>query len=466
LEWTHELKREKMKPIQRRDFIKSSVTMAGGLAISPAYIPNMLTDSPNERVNVAVIGIAGERKRERGIINGRGISHIQAYSRIPNVKVKTICDVDERLFPDNVKIVEELFGSKPNTEPDFRKVLDDRDIDIVSLATPDHWHALQTVWACQAGKDVYVEKPVSHNVSEGRKMVEAVEKYNRIVQSGICYRSSTAVKEGIKMIHDGALGKVYMARGITFRYREPIGIFPDSPVPNGLHWDMFLGPAPYRPFNINRFLYHWHWFWDTGTAEIGNNGIYRMDTARWALNKNSHPVKIQCTGGLFGRDPKEQETPNIMDVSYVYDDGMIIQNEVRCLPTNSEGLPEDSGLRCFVYGDEGYMVIGPRSFKTYYGRRDEPGPAKSDDDLPPEERSNGYKNLVECVKSGRKEGLDNPMIEGHMSATLCHLGNIAYRGGGEQLFFDSNSERFISNPKADHYLARTYRAPYVMPEKI
>lgn len=165
--------------------------------------------------------------------------------------------------------------------------------------------------------------------------------------------------------------------------------------------------APYRPFNLNRFLYHWHWFWDTGTADMGNNGIYKMDTARWALNKYTHPVKIHCTGGLFGRDPKEQETPNIMDATYVYEDGTIIQNEVRGLPTNPEGVPEDSGV-CFVYGDKGWMSIEPHGYKTYFGAENEPGPAKSDSDFQPEERSNGWKNLVDCVRSGRKEDLDNP----------------------------------------------------------
>jgi predicted dehydrogenase len=455
-----------MKPIKRREFIKSSAITTGAFVVAPAYIPGMITNSPNERINVAVIGIAGDRDRERGIIRGRGIRHIQHYSEIPNVAVKTICDVDERLFPANIKIVKELFGSEPGTEFDFRKVLDDKDIDIVSLATPDHWHALQTVWACQAGKDVYVEKPVSHNVAEGRKMVEAAEKYDRIVQSGICYRSSKSVKEGIKLIHDGILGKAYMARGITYRYRVPIGIFPDSPVPEGVHWDMFLGPAPFRPFNINRFLYHWHWFWDTGTAENGNNGIYRMDTARWALNKNSHPVKITCTGGLFGRDPREQDVPNIMDATYVYEDGTIIQNELRGLPTNPEGMPEDSGVRCFIYGDEGFMAISGSGFRTYFGSKEEPGPAKSDDDLPEEERSNGWKNLVECVRSGKKEDLDNPMIEGHMSASLCHLGNIAYRVGQKQLEFNPETESFVNNPEADTYLSRDYRKPYVMPEEV
>lgn len=455
-----------MKSIQRRTFLKNSTITTGAIAAAPAYIPAMISNSPNERINVAVVGIAGERERTRGIIRGRGIIHIKNYSEIPNVVVKTICDVDERLFPANEKLVEELFGSKPNKEIDFRNILDDKDIDVVSLASPDHWHALQTVWACQAGKDVYVEKPVSHNLAEGRKMVEAVEKYDRIVQSGICYRSSKAVKEGIQLIHDGILGKAYMARGITWRYRVPIGLFADSPVPDGVNWDLFLGPAAFRPYNVNRFLYHWHWFWDTGTAEIGNNGIYRMDTARWALNKNTHPVKVHCTGGLFGRDPREQDTPNMMDVTYEYQDGTLIQNEMRGLPTNPEGMPEDNPVRCFVYGEKGWMAIGGNSYKVYFGQKSEPGPAKSDDDFPQEELSNGWKNLIDCVRSGRKQDLDNPMIEGHLSASLCHLGIASYRAGGLQLSFNPDKERFVDHPEADRFLTREYRRPYTMPKNV
>jgi predicted dehydrogenase len=452
-----------MKSIKRRTFLKNSASVAGGVVIAPAYIRNMVTDSPNERVNVAVIGIAGKRERVRGIINGRGIAHVKAYAEMSNVKVKTICDVDERLFSGMSQNVEDLFGTKPGTEVDIRKILDDKDIDIISLATPDHWHALHTVWSCQAGKDVYVEKPSSHNVWEGRKMVEATEKYNRIVQSGICYRSSRAVKEGIKLIHDGILGEVYMARGITWRYREPIGSFSDGPVPDGVNWDMFLGPAPYRPFNLNRFLYHWHWFWDTGTAEIGNNGIYRMDTARWALNKNTHPVKIHCSGGLYGRG-NEQETPNIMDVTYEYNDGLIIQNEVRCLPVHPEGMPEDNGV-VFVYGEKGYMSLSGSGYKTYFGKQREIGPAKSEDDFPAEGKSNGWKNLVDCVRSGKKENIDKPMIDGHLSASLCHLGIISYRMSRE-LHFDPKNERFENDKEADKLLTREYRKPYIIPDKV
>ncbi len=211
--------------MKRREFVNKSASAAGGVMAAPAFIKNMITRSPNERINVALAGISGDRVKVRGMINGRGRVHINTYAEIPNVTINTICDVDERLFPGVIATVEKLFGAKPKTEIDFRKLLDDKDIDVISIATPDHWHALMTVWACQAGKDVYVEKPVSHNVSEGRKMVEAARKYNRIVQSGICYRSSKAVKEGIKFVHDGKLGKVYMAKGITYRYRVPIDTY-------------------------------------------------------------------------------------------------------------------------------------------------------------------------------------------------------------------------------------------------
>jgi predicted dehydrogenase len=451
-----------MKPIKRKEFIKQSALIAGGVAAAPAYLPNMISNSPNERVNIALAGISGQRKLVRGMINGRGMVHINTYAEIPNVTIKTICDVDERLFPGVSANIEKLFGAKPQTETDFRRLLDDKDLNVISIAAPDHWHALMTVWACQAGKDVYVEKPVSHNVSEGRKMVEAARKYNRIVQSGICYRSSKAVKEGIKFVHDGKLGKVYMAKGITYRYRVPIEHIPDSPVPEGVHWDLFLGPAPFRPFNENRYIYQWHWFWDTGTTEFGNNGIYRMDTVRWALNKNTHPVKIHCSGGKFVRDD-DQEVPNIMIASYEYDDGVIIQNEVRSLNTNPEGI---SGWGdSFIYTDLGWMAFSGDGYKTYFGTRNEPGPAKSDSDFPPEELSNGWKNFIDCVRSRRREDLDNEILEGHLSASLGHLGIISYRTG-RKLQFRPEAEKFVNDPEADNFLTRDYRKPYIMPDKV
>jgi predicted dehydrogenase len=451
-----------MKPIRRSEFIKRTAAVAGGAMIAPAYIRNMVSDSPNERIKIAVAGISGQRKVVRGMISGRGIVHVNTYAAIPNVTVKTICDVDERLFPGMSATVEKLFGTKPGTETDFRKLLDDKDIDVISIATPDHWHALMTIWACQAGKDVYVEKPVCHNVSEGRKMVQAARKYDRIVQSGICYRSSKAVKEGIKFVHGGNLGKLYMAKGVTYRYRVPIEKVPDSPIPDGVDWDKFLGPAPYRQFNENRYIYQWHWFWDTGTTEFGNNGIYRMDTVRWALNKNTHPVKIHCTGGKFLRDD-DQEVPNIMIANYEYDDGVIVQNEMRSLYTNPEGI---SGYGdCFIYGEKGWMAITGDSYKTFFGPKNEPGPAKSDKDFPPEEIGNGWKNLIDCVRSRKREDLDNDILEGHLSAAIGHLGVISYRTG-RKLTFNPEKEKFDNDREADKLLTREYRKPYIVPEKV
>ncbi|HWS00654.1 MAG TPA: Gfo/Idh/MocA family oxidoreductase [Prolixibacteraceae bacterium] len=452
-----------MQSIDRKEFIRESVVMSGGLLVTPAYVRNMISDSPNERINVALIGIAGKRPSVRGIINGRGIVHINNYAEIPNVRISTLCDADERLFPEKIKIIEEKFGATPKTEFDFRKVLEDKEIDVISIATPDHWHALMTIWACQAGKDVYVEKPVCHNLSEGRKMVEAARKYNRMVQAGICYRDSKAVKEGIQFVHDGKLGKVYMAKGVTYRYRDTIGKVADSPVPEGLHWDLFLGPAPLRPYNENRFLYNWHFFWDTGgTTEFGNNGIYRMDTVRWALNKNEHPVKINCTGGKYCRDD-DQEVPNILMADYEYSDGVILQNEARCLATNQEGFGGSADV--FVYSDQGWMTFSPDGYKTYFGKKSEPGPARSDKDFPANELHNGWKNLIDCVRSRRREDLDNDILEGHMSAALGHLGVISFRTG-RKLAFNSETEKFVNDPEADKLLTRKYREPFVIPNPI
>jgi len=451
-----------MKLINRRRFLKKSAMTAGLITTAPAVIKDFARNSPNDRVNVAVIGVSGKRERVRGIIGGRGMVHITNYSRIPNVRVTAICDVDERLLPAAAAEVEKLYGAKPKTEVDFRKLLEDKDINAVSIATPDHWHALQTILACQAGKDVYVEKPVSHNISEGRKMVQAARKYNRVVQAGITWRSSKAAQEGIKFIRDGKMGDIYMAKGIVYSYRTSIGHINDSPIPKGVNWDMFLGRAPYRPFNENRFIYTWHWFWDTSTTEFGNNGIYRMDGARWAMNKRIHPVKVHCAGGFFCQD-SDQEVPNIMHAIYEYDDGKIIQNEVRSLYTNPEGA--GSGGDCFLYSSEGWMTLSGGGFRTFFGRNNEPGPSLSDKDIPEEERGNIWKNFIDCVRTRRWQDLDCDILEGHMSTAIGHLGIISYRTE-RKLTFNPYSEKFINDEDANTYLTRKYRYPYIVPDKI
>jgi predicted dehydrogenase len=386
--------------------------------------------------------------------------HIRGYARVPNVAVTTICDVDERLFPAGIAEVEKLYGTKPRTEVDFRKVLEDKNIDVVSVATPDHWHALQTIWACQAGKDVYVEKPVSYNLSEGRRMVQAAAKYKRIVLGGMNYRFNNTVNEAIKLIRTGKLGKLYMAKSIAYNQRPAIGVTPETPVPQGVHWDMFLGPAPLRPFTENRFLYTWHWMWDTGTSDLGNICIYHLDVARWALNKNTHPISVYTTGGIIGRKD-DQETPNFISSICEYDDGLIMHNEVRNICTNLEG---SSNRMTLVYGADGWIEITGSGYRTFFGPNNEPGPAMTDKDIPQDQRIDGWSEFIGCVRSRNEKDLRNNILEGHMSASIVHLGLTSYRTK-KRLLFDPVKEKFIGSDEANAYLSRNYRAPYLMPEK-
>lgn len=449
-----------MKPINRREFLKGAVT-AGSMMAAPAFIKNLATNSPNDRVNVAVIGVSGDRPRVRAIPRGRGIRHLHGYARVPNVKVTAVCDVDERLLPFAVKETENLFDSTPKTEVEYRNLLEDQDIDVVSVVTPNHWHALQTIWACQAGKDVYVEKPVSYNISEGRKMVQAAEKYNRVVLAGMTRRFDKAVHEGVTFLREGNLGEPYMAKAVVYSFRDSIGRTEDSEVPDGVHWDRFLGPAPYRPFNKNRFLYNWHWMWDTGNGDIANLGIYELDLIRWALNKNTHPVAVHATGGIYARDD-DRETPNIMTVSYEYEDGVIIQAEVRNLYTNMEG---SSPRLSMIYTDEGWMEFTGGGYRAFVGRSSDPEFSLSGSDIPDGEEINGWQEFIDCVRNRRIQEFRNNIIEGHMSAALPHLANISYRTG-RKLHFNPATEQFVNDCEADRYLSRRYRAPYTMPENV
>jgi len=448
-----------MKSVNRRGFLKKSAVATAGLIVAaPAVKKGWAKNSPNETINIAVTGI-----------RSRGGAHISSFSRIPNVTVAAICDIDENLFPESVARIEKLTGKKPKTYVDFRDLLDDKDIDAVSIATPDHWHALQTIWACQAGKDVYVEKPVSYTVDEGRKAVQAARKYNRIVQAGMQNRSSPSVRAAMRFLHDGNLGEIYMAKGVCYKPRASIGHKKDSPIPKGVNWDLFLGPAPYRPFNENRFHYNWHWFWDTGTTDMGNQGIHEMDKARWGLNKRVHPVRIHGTGHYYVWD-SDQETPNTQVASFKYKDGNILQFEVRGLYTNDE-----DGIRIgnLFFGTEGWMHLDvDTKWRTYYGRKNEPGPSSEtvEEDTDPMNLAgagggNHFENFINAVRSGKREDLTCEIEEGHMSTVLPHLANIAYRCG-RMLTFDGAEERFEDDRKANALLTRDYRKPFVVPKHV
>ena len=350
-------------------------------------------------------------------------------------------------------------GGDPKTETDFRRVLDNRDVDAVTIAAPDHWHALMTIWACQAGKDVYVEKPISHNIVEGRRMIETARRYNRVVQAGTQRRSGAVLGKAVQFLRDGGLGTVYAGKTVVYRQRDPIGVTADSPVPPGVNYDLWLGPAPLRPFNDNHFHYHWHWFWEYGTTDLGNTGVHSLDAVRWLLGKQEHPRTAHCIGGLYEAGARtDQATPNTQYATYQYADG----TELHCDLRNwFGGPPEAAGM--YISGSKGWMKVGDNQAQVYFGKKNEPGPTLTADDKRDEGQTH-FENFIACVRSRKSEQLQAPLEDGHLSTTLCHLGNIAYRVG-RSVKFDGATERFVSDEEADKLLSRTYRAPYVLPEK-
>ncbi len=450
-----------MKSENRRGFIKKSMLASAGLTVgAPAYIKGFAKNKPSDVINVAVVGI-----RSRGGYYGGG-GHTANFTKIKNSRVVAVCDIDENLFPKAIADIEKLGGDKPRIVIDFRDLLDDKEIDAVSISTPDHWHALQTIWACQAGKDVYVEKPVSYTIDEGRKIVQAARKYNRVVQTGTQTRSNRLVQNAIKLIHDGVIGDVYMGRGVVFGHRANIGRLKDSPVPEGVNWDLFLGPAPYRPFNKNRFHYNWHWYWDTATSEFGNNGIHFMDKILWGMRKDVHPKKIHSCGGFYVWD-SDQEIPNLQTGTFEFEDGKIMELEVRSLFSNYE---EGEKGGCFFYGSKGWMHLGGRSFEVYLGTENESGPSMKQSDLELSEYDKAeidphFVNFLDCMRSRKWQDLNADILKGHMSTAMMLMGNTAYRTG-RKLIFNGNAEKFISDADANTYLTRQYRHPYVMPDKI
>lgn len=455
----------------RRDTLKKLAAGAAGVTLGSMGLTAKSYASirgANDRINVCVIGVRGQ-----------GFGHLRRWAGMAeesNVRVRTICDVDENLYPERVKAVTELQGEAPGTEPDMRKVFEDKDIDVVSIATPNHWHALATIWGVQAGKHVYVEKPCSHNVWEGRKMIEAARKYDKIVQVGFQNRSINNVRRAMQMLHDGVIGDVYMARGLCFKPRDSFGIAQDSEPPSGLHYDLWLGPAEWQAYNEKKLHYNWHWHWATGNGDNGNQGPHQYDIARWGLGKDEHPVRIQSMGGYYKFGPHEcsQETANTQTSTFEYADGKLLQFEVRGLYTAGE---DSLGVKIgnLFYGTEGWMELNGSTFKTYLGRDGEPGPSSDDAGTDEAGQALGYlaapgggghyNNFVAAIRSGNRSILTCDIEEGFYSTALPLLGNISLRMGRE-LRFDGEAEKFVNDAEADKLLTRKYRDPYVVPDQV
>jgi predicted dehydrogenase len=441
----------------RRDFIKKTAVAGSAAIIAPTIIPSTAFGA-NDRINAAVLGV-----------NGRGKSHISGLMNQKDVQVTILCDPDMNILKDRQKDFKEKYNKDVALEQDLRRVMDNKDIDVVSIASPNHWHALSVIWACQAGKDAYVEKPGSHNIWEGRKMVEAAQKYDRIVQHGVQLRSSPAVNEAIQLMRDGYIGNVYMARGLVFRWRGDIGDQGFSPVPDGIDYDLWTGPAPKRPFTKNLVHYNWHWHWDYGNGDVGNQGIHETDLCMWGLDVGL-PTKITSMGGKFLWDDCK-EVPEVLTSVYKYpDEGKIIQFEVRPWCTNTE---EGTTVGNIFYGDKGILVVdGYDTYKTYLGKDRTPGKSGKDGGESGSEMDRGlggtdghFANFIEAVRKHDKTILNGPVETAHLSSGLAHLGNIAYRLD-RVLTFNPSSETFVNDPEADEMLTRNYRAGFEVPEKV
>ncbi len=474
-----------MSNLSRREFLERSM-MAAAAASMPAT-PLLANAGPERRagandvLRIAVVGV-----------KGRGGSHISSWASMKDVQVAAICDIDENVIHGAMSTVEKKAGNKPVYYQDFRKLMEDKSIDAVSIATCNHTHTLVAINAVIAGKHVYVEKPLSHNVWEGRKLVEAARKYNRIVQHGTQSRSDGGYRKVASFLAEGKLGPVKVSRGLCYKSRKSIGKKPDGPVPKGVDFNLWLGPAAERPFNPNTFHYNWHWRWDTGNGDIGNQGVHEFDKARWFANKSTLPLKITSIGGRFGYED-DGETPNTQIAVLDYGDLQILF-EVRGLDTDKH---MGQGIGNIVHCKDGY-VAG----KSAFDLNGKPIAMDGKDDG---RGTDHFRNFIEGIKSGKPETLNADVLDGHLSSALGHLSNISYRLGenrplskddpftseegneafvrmrkhlvengvdpdktqlrvGRTLSFDPKSEKFVGDPEADKLLTREYRKPFVVPE--
>jgi predicted dehydrogenase len=418
-----------MTPLSRREFLKGSALLAASAATAGA---TRLLETPveaqapggaNERINICVIGV-----------NGRGMSHVDGLANRFNCQITHICDPDSAVVQPAINRIRTRQGAEPTVVTDLRRVFENRDIHAVSIATPNHWHSLAAIWAMQAGKDVYVEKPVSHNVWEGRRLVEISRSTNKICQAGTQIRSSTGARQAIEFLRAGNLGQVRVARALCYKRRRSIGRHQaEVAIPKTVDYDLWCGPAPRRPLNRLHLHYDWHWQWDYGNGDLGNQGIHQMDVARWGLGKNELCSAVQSVGGRFGY-VDDGETANTQICWFDYGQQQLIF-EVRGLTTaRLKGV----GVGNIFYCSEGYMCFpdGYNSAVAYDPDGREIRRFSGGD--------NHYENFIRAVRSRRREDQNGEVLEGHLSSALCHLGNISYRLGRQEPF-EPRTRAFASN---------------------
>jgi predicted dehydrogenase len=486
-----------MARLTRRKFIQQSAaaSTAFGLFTIAGTKASGRVLGANETIRVGVAGV-----------RGRGQAHIEAFAKElkdQKTQVTYLIDPDTRVLGPRSSTVTQYGGNTPKAVKDIREALDDPNLDVVTVATCNHWHSLITVWACQAGKDVYVEKPISHNVFEGRQCVEAAKKYCRVVQHGTQQRSSLSRAKEIAAVQSGKYGKLLVSKGYCCKPRWSIGTKPIEAPPAELDFNLWLGPAPEQPYHGNLVPYNWHWFWDTGNGDIGNQGVHELDVARWAIKDATLPRSVWSLGGRFGFEDQGQ-TPNMQMAVFDYGDALLLF-EVRGLVGNKDRGNVPNNVSNEYYTTEGLIREG--KFYKYGSDRGEKL-ADFDAHVTP---GGAFGSFLTAVRSRKPEDNNANAEVAHHSAALCHLANISYRLGekasfdkaagaigdnkevvssfnalrdnlkavgvnleqteyqvGRKLAFDAQTEKFTGEgaEQANPLLTRNYRAPFVVPQQV
>jgi len=419
-----------MSHLSRRNFFKSTLAAAATITIAGTKSSGRVLGA-NETIR---LGIAG--------LNGRGSAHVGGFVGLPNVQITYLIDPDTRVYGRHAPGIQKRGGNTPRTVQDVRQALDDNNLDAISIATPNHWHALMTMWACQAGKDVYVEKPCSHNVSEGRMAVEYARKHRRIVQHGTQSRHERGWANVVEVIKSGKLGRLLVSRALCYKRRDNSnGLVPSVKqvaAPAELDFNLWVGPAAMRPYHENLVPYRWHWDWEFGNGDIGNQGVHQMDIARWAIPEATLPRSVVSVGGRFG--PRDQaQTPNTQISVLDYGRTQLVF-EVRGLQSPAF---HGQGVGNIFHLEEG-IIAGNNTFYPRGSKTAAPLPRV---DVQRQPSGNIFRNFIDCVRSRRTEDLDADILEGHYSSAACHLANISYRLGQEQPF-NGSSQPFGDNKEA------------------
>jgi predicted dehydrogenase len=492
-----------MNKFSRRQFLKCSLLTSASFSLLPAWAAEPSAESTAQSAS-RVAGANGDIRVAVVGFGGRGKDHIHGLRAVKGTRLVALCDVDRNILEREVKNCQQE-DEQVAAYTDVRKLLENKDIDAVSFATPNHWHSLGSIWAVQAGKDVYVEKPVSHNVWEGRQLVEAARNSNSIVQAGTQSRSSRGITDAIAWLREGHIGKILRARGLCYKPRPSIGkVTEPQPIPASVDYDLWCGPAPKEPLMRKRLHYDWHWVWPTGNGDLGNQGIHQMDLARWVLGETALSPRVWSVGGRLGYSD-DGTTPNTQIVFHDYPAAPLIF-EVRGLPSSAGAKAMDryrgTSVGVVIDCEGGYMVIPDYTSAQIFDK----------DGKPLKEfkgASSHFANFIEAVRSRNPSDVHANILDGHVSSALCHTGNISYRLGkthspeeireavkaspdlaealgrmeqhltannvdlhrapatlGAVLKMDAKSERFIDNREANQLLTREYRHPFVVPEKV